>query len=119
MTRLPSEPRADKAASTLTEALPLLRKPPAPGAVRFKIQNASGRAAQVVAYLDARFVFDRLDQGPEAERNLGDAVFALGCEGLQSGPPTYLEHEVVRYGAPWRGRLHGRRALGGFLCARE
>jgi len=45
----------------LDEALPHLRRPPAPEAVRFKIQNTSGDVAQVVASVDARLVFDRLD----------------------------------------------------------
>jgi len=47
--------------ASLDEALPHLRRPPAPEAVRFKIQNAGGDAAQVAAYVDARLVFDRLD----------------------------------------------------------
>jgi Rad52/22 family double-strand break repair protein len=47
--------------ASLDEALPHLRRPPAPEAVRFKIQNAAGEAAQVAAYVDARVVFDRLD----------------------------------------------------------
>lgn len=48
--------------ATLDEALFHLRRPPAPGAVRFKIQNTVEAAAQVAAYIDARLVFDRLDQ---------------------------------------------------------
>jgi Rad52/22 family double-strand break repair protein len=45
----------------LGEALPHLRRPPTPAAVRFKIQNAVEEAGQVAAYIDARLVFDRLD----------------------------------------------------------
>lgn len=48
--------------ASLNEALPHLRRPPAPGAVQFKIQNTADQAAQVAAYVDARMVFDRLDQ---------------------------------------------------------
>jgi hypothetical protein len=44
------------------EALPRLRPPPSPAAVHFKVQNPGGQAAQVAAYIDARRVFDRLDQ---------------------------------------------------------
>src|SRR5215211_9300397 len=47
--------------ASLDEALPHLRRPPAPEAVRFKIQNTAGDVAQVAAYVDARLVFDRLD----------------------------------------------------------
>jgi Rad52/22 family double-strand break repair protein len=47
--------------ASLDEALPHLRRPPAPEAVRFKIQNTAGDHAQVAAYVDARLVFDRLD----------------------------------------------------------
>src|SRR5919199_5089670 len=49
------------ACTSLDEALPHLRRPPAPEAVRFKIQNTAGDHAQVAAYVDARLVFDRLD----------------------------------------------------------
>jgi hypothetical protein len=47
--------------ASLDEALPHLRRPPAPEAVHFKIQNTVGEHAQITAYLDARLVFDRLD----------------------------------------------------------
>ena len=47
--------------SSLCEALPELRRPPAPEAVRFKIQATAQSAAQVACYLDARFVLERLD----------------------------------------------------------
>jgi hypothetical protein len=45
----------------LALALPELRRPPVPAAVRFKLQTATSDAGQVVAYVDARFVYDRLD----------------------------------------------------------
>jgi hypothetical protein len=47
--------------ATLAVALPQLRRPPAAAAVRFKLQTAAEDAGQVVAYIDARFVYDRLD----------------------------------------------------------
>ena len=48
--------------ATLDEALPELRRPPAPGAVKFKIQHTAGDYAQIVPYIDVRLVYDRLDQ---------------------------------------------------------
>lgn len=50
--------------ASLDDALHHLRRPPTPAAVRFKIQSQAknGDAAQVAAYIDARLVFDRLDQ---------------------------------------------------------
>ena len=48
--------------ASLDEALPHLRRPPTPAAVRFKIQTTLRDAAQIAAYIDARLVFDRLDQ---------------------------------------------------------
>ena len=47
--------------TSLCEALPELRRPPAPEAVRFKIQATAQSAAQVACYLDARFALERLD----------------------------------------------------------
>jgi hypothetical protein len=62
MTNHNSRPRGDNfPCASLDEALRHLRRPPAPAALRFKIQNAVDEAAQVVAYVDARLVFDRLD----------------------------------------------------------
>lgn len=52
---------SDYPCATLDAALSQLRWPPAPGAVRFKIQNTTDAAAQVASYVDARLVFDRLD----------------------------------------------------------
>ena len=48
--------------ASLDEALPELRRPPAPQAVKFKIQNGVGDYAQIAPYIDARLVYDRLDQ---------------------------------------------------------
>ena len=47
--------------ASLDEALPHLRRPPTPEAVRFKIQAVAGEAAQIAPYVDARLAFDRLD----------------------------------------------------------
>jgi Rad52/22 family double-strand break repair protein len=49
--------------ASLDEALPELRRPPAPAAVRFKLTatNRENTSGQVAAYVDARLVFDRLD----------------------------------------------------------
>jgi Rad52/22 family double-strand break repair protein len=49
--------------ASLDQALPELRRPPAPAAVRFKLTttNRENTSGQVAAYVDARLVFDRLD----------------------------------------------------------
>ena len=47
--------------ASLSDALPYLRRPPSPAAVRFKVQTPADDAGQVVAYVDARLVYDRLD----------------------------------------------------------
>ena len=47
---------------SLSDALPYLRRPPGPAAVRFKVQTPADDAGQVVAYVDARLVYDRLDR---------------------------------------------------------
>jgi hypothetical protein len=49
--------------ASLDEALRELRRPPAPAAVKFKLQAVSrdGDSGQVACYLDARLVLDRLD----------------------------------------------------------
>lgn len=47
--------------ASLSGALPQLRRPPGPAAVRFKVQTPADDAGQVVAYVDARLVYDRLD----------------------------------------------------------
>lgn len=48
--------------ATLALALAELRRPPVAAAVRFKLQTVADDAGQVVAYVDARFVYDRLDR---------------------------------------------------------
>ncbi len=48
--------------AALAEALTHLRRPPTQEAIRFKVQHVADGVALVVAYLDARVVFDRLDQ---------------------------------------------------------
>jgi hypothetical protein len=52
---------ANLPSDTLDKALPHLRRPPVPAAVRFKLQTIADEGGQVVAYVDARFVYDRLD----------------------------------------------------------
>jgi hypothetical protein len=47
--------------ASLGAALPQVRRPPSVEAVRFKIQNIDAAAGQVATYVDARFVYDRLD----------------------------------------------------------
>lgn len=49
--------------ASLDEALRELRRPPAPAAVKFKLQAVSkdGSSGQVACYIDARLVLDRLD----------------------------------------------------------
>ncbi len=49
--------------ASLDEALRELRRPPAPAAVKFKLQAVSkdGDSGQVACYVDARLVLDRLD----------------------------------------------------------
>lgn len=50
--------------ASLAEALRELRRPPAPAAVKFKLQVVAkdGGAGQVATYVDARLVLDRLDR---------------------------------------------------------
>jgi len=50
---------------SLDEALPHLRRPLAPVAVRFKIQHTAEAAAKGAAFVGTRLVFDRLS-GPDA-----------------------------------------------------
>jgi hypothetical protein len=47
--------------ATLREALPELRRPFTPAAIRFKVQATSPKGALVVAYIDARLVIERLN----------------------------------------------------------
>jgi hypothetical protein len=47
--------------ASLRDALPHLRRPPSPVVVRFKVQTPADDAGQLVAYVDARFVYERLD----------------------------------------------------------
>lgn len=56
----PSGP--DFPCASLDDALEHLRRPPIPAGVRFKLQHTYKDRGQVVAYVDARLVFDRLDR---------------------------------------------------------
>jgi hypothetical protein len=45
----------------LKDAIPFLRRPFTPGAVKFKVQSVAGNRGMVVAYIDARLVIERLN----------------------------------------------------------
>src|SRR5919202_1173611 len=100
----------DLPCASLDEALRHLRRPPAPEAVRFKIQNTAGDHAQVAAYIDARLVFDRLD---------------LVCGGRGAGrfeelPSPLLPPPCDRDGQPLaRPPIHVRCRLTAFGVTRE
>jgi hypothetical protein len=100
--------------ASLAEALPHLRRPPTPAAVRFKIQDIAEQTAQVAAYVDARHVFDRLTAPASAResrrgllaevtrRALATAVDRVAGRGGSGGGSTEA-------GAAWARR----RILGG------
>jgi hypothetical protein len=52
---------ADLPVFSIREAIPHLRRPFAPAAVRWKVQTEWGRGAVVIAYIDARLVVERLN----------------------------------------------------------
>ena len=88
--------------ASLAEALPHLRRPPGAAAVRFKIQNTADDAAQVAAYVDARLVYDRLDQvcGERWWARFAPLPRALlprrACAG--EPPPLYVRCQLTLYG---------------------
>jgi hypothetical protein len=92
--------------ASLGEALPHLRRPPTPAAVRFKIQNTVEDAAQVAAYVDARLVFDRLDHvcGERWSAAFDELPAALipppvDRNGeLRQPPPVYARCRLTLYG---------------------
>ena len=89
--------------ASLADALPHLRRPPGAAAVRFKIQNAADDAAQVAAYVDARLVYDRLDQVC-GERwwarfaPLARALVPRRPRGDGERPPLYVRCQLTVYG---------------------
>jgi hypothetical protein len=89
--------------ASLADALPHLRRPPGAAAVRFKIQNAADDAAQVAAYVDARLVYDRLDQVC-GERwwarfaPLPKALVPRRPRGDGEPPPLYVRCQLTLYG---------------------
>ena len=89
--------------ASLAEALPNLRRPPGAAAVRFKIQNAADDAAQVAAYVDARLVYDRLDQVC-GERwwarfaPLSKALVPRPARVDREPPPLYVRCRLTLYG---------------------
>jgi hypothetical protein len=95
------------------EALPHLRRPPGPVAVRFKIQNASDDAGQVAAYVDARFVYDRLDQVC-GERwwaryaPLAKALLPRPAVNDREAQPLYVRCQLTLYGVTREDLGEGR-----------
>lgn len=89
--------------ASLAEALPHLRRPPAPAAIRFKIQSAADDAGQLVAYVDARVVYDRLDMvcgrhwwprfGP-----LPRALVPRRVHGDGGPPPLFVRCRLTAFG---------------------
>ena len=88
--------------TSLAEALPHLRRPPGAAAVRFKIQNAAGDAGQVATYVDARLVYDRLDQvcGEQWWARFAPLARALVSRrlGEEEAPPLYVRCQLTLYG---------------------
>lgn len=88
--------------ASLAEALPHLRRPPSAAAVRFKIQNAADDAGQVAAYVDARLVYDRLDQvcGERWSARFAPLARALVPRRKRDGepPPLYVRCQLTLYG---------------------
>lgn len=66
---------------TLGKALPHLRRPFAPAAVKFKVQTEWGTGGIVVAYIDARVVIERLNAvvGGEWEDDYTDMSGGSAC----------------------------------------
>jgi hypothetical protein len=88
---------------SLADALPHLRRPPGAAAVRFKIQNVADDAAQVAAYVDARLVYDRLDQvcGDRWWAHFAPLARALVPRRLAGDgepPPLYVRCRLTLYG---------------------
>ena len=92
--------------ATLDEALRELRRPPAPQAVKFKIQNAVGEYAQIAPYIDARLVYDRLD-------HVCGGNWSAVCEEL---PPALQPQRPVE---PQEKLIHVRCRLTVFGVTRE
>lgn len=88
--------------ASLAEALPHLRRPPGAATVRFKIQNAADDAAQIAAYVDARLVYDRLDQvcGERWSARFAPLARALvpRRRGDGESPPLYVRCQLTLYG---------------------
>ena len=89
--------------ASLAEALPHLRRPPGAAAVRFKIQTAADDAAQVAAYVDARLVYDRLDQVCGEQwwarfAPLAKTLVPRRPRGDGEPPPLYVRCQLTLYG---------------------
>ena len=89
--------------ASLSDALPYLRRPPGPAAVRFKVQTPGDDAGQVVAYVDARLVYDRLDQvcGERWWARFGALPRALVpriAQRRKGPPPLYVRCRLTVFG---------------------
>jgi hypothetical protein len=94
---------AELPCSSLALALPELRRPPVPAAVRFKLQTVTPDAGQVVAYVDARFVYDRLDRvcGEQWSARFGPLPRALiprPRPDEPGPPPLYVRCRMTLFG---------------------
>jgi len=87
--------------ASLRDALPHLRRPPSPAVVRFKVQTPADDAGQLVAYVDARFVYDRLDLvcGERWWPRFGPLPRALvpRVHGAEGPPPLYVRCRLTLF----------------------
>jgi Rad52/22 family double-strand break repair protein len=98
-----SPDRDEYPCATLAEALPQLRRPPSPAVVRFKVQTPADDAGQVVAYVDARLVYDRLDLvcGERWWTRFGALPRALvprPSHSAEGPPPLYVRCRLTVHG---------------------
>ena len=98
-----SPDRDEYPCATLAEALPQLRRPPSPAALRFKVQTPHDDAGQVVAYVDARLVYDRLDLvcGERWWARFGPLPRALvprPSHSAEGPPPLYVRCRLTVHG---------------------
>jgi hypothetical protein len=90
--------------ASLDEALRELRRPPAPAAVKFKLQAVSrdGDSAQVACYVDARLVLDRLDlvcgQNWRASFDTGPEVLAPVAKAKEGERILYVRCRLTVFG---------------------
>lgn len=82
---------------TVNEAIPHLRRPFAPAAVRWKVQTEWGTGALVIAYIDARLVVERLNA---VCPTLWETKFEAAPEGAMRCHLTLRENIDVTNEAP-------------------